>query len=79
VTPLEIIRRARAETLIDEEGYVVTLELLPGLSHTELQDFAEQVPCRIPPEITELLGACRGFYGTVDQVIILGAGFDMRA
>jgi hypothetical protein len=74
LTPLEIIRQAQAGTLIDEDGHVVTLELLPGLSHTELQDFAGQVPGRIPPEITELLGTCSGFYGTVDQVDFTGRG-----
>ena len=72
MTPLEIIRRAQAGMLIDEDGNVVALELLPGLSDRELQDFAEQVPCLIPPEIAELLGACRGFYGTVEQVDFTG-------
>jgi hypothetical protein len=72
VTPLETIRRAQAGTLFDEYGNAVTLELLPGFSHTELQDFAEQAPCRIPPEIAELLGACRGFHGTVEQVDFTG-------
>jgi cell wall assembly regulator SMI1 len=72
MTPLEIIRRAQAGTLIDEDGNVVVLELLPGLSKRELQDFAEQLPCRVPPEIAELLGACRGFYGTVEQVEFTG-------
>jgi len=73
VTPLDVIRQAQSGTLIDEDGRVVTLELLPGLSHTELHDFVGQVPCRIPPEIMELLGACRGFYGTVDQVDFTGS------
>ena len=36
MTPLEIIRRAQAGTLIDEDGNVVVLELLPGLSRREL-------------------------------------------
>jgi hypothetical protein len=72
VTPLEIIRQAQSGTLIDEGGHVVTLELLPGLSHTELQDFVGRVPCHTQPEIMELLGACRGFYGTVDKVEFTG-------
>jgi SMI1 / KNR4 family (SUKH-1) len=72
MTPLEIIRRAQAGTLIDEDGNVVTLELFPGLSRTELQEFANRLPCRIPPEIEELLGACRGFYGTLEQVDFTG-------
>jgi hypothetical protein len=72
MTPLEIIRQARADTLIDEDGHVVTMELLPGLSEAELQDFADQMPCRVPPEIAELLSACSGFYGTVDRVDFTG-------
>jgi cell wall assembly regulator SMI1 len=72
MTPLEIIRRAQAGTLIDEDGNAVTLELFPGLSDTDLQDFANRLPCRIPPEIAELLSACRGFYGTVELVDFTG-------
>jgi hypothetical protein len=72
MAPLEIIRQAQADRLMDEDGQVVGLELLPGLSHTELRDFACQVPCRIPPEIAELLSAYRGFYGTVEQVDFTG-------
>src|SRR5829696_6225854 len=72
MTPLEIIRRSQTGTLIDKDGNVVTLELLPGLSNTEWQDFANRVPGRIPPEIAELLGACSGFYGTVEQVDFSG-------
>ena len=72
LTPLEIIRRAQTGTLVDEDGNVVTLELFSGLSNTELQDFANRLPCRIPPEIAELLGACSGFYGTVEQVDFSG-------
>ncbi len=72
VTPLEIIRQAQADTLVDEDGQAVTLELLPGLSQKELRDFARRVPCRVPQEIVELLSACRGFYGTIEQVDFTG-------
>jgi hypothetical protein len=72
VTPLEIIRRARADTLVDEDGHVVTLEFLPGLSCAELRDFAWRVPCRVPKEISELLGTCSGLEGTIDQVDFTG-------
>ena len=72
MTPLEIIRQAQAEALVDEDGRVVTLELLPGLCQTELRDFAGQLPCRIPPEIAELLSVCRGFSGAVEQVDFTG-------
>ena len=73
MSPLEIIRQAQADTLVDEDGRVVTLELLPGLSQAELEDFASRVPCRVPGEIVELLGACRGLYGTVEQVDFTGS------
>jgi SMI1 / KNR4 family (SUKH-1) len=81
VTPLEVIRQAQADTLIDEDGQVVTLELLPGLSQAELRDFARKVPCPIPQEIEELLSACRGFYGTIEQVDFSGVdlGFAFEA
>jgi hypothetical protein len=42
MTPLEIIRREQADTLIDEDGKVITLELLLGLTQTELRDFARR-------------------------------------
>lgn len=80
MTPLEVIRQAQADTLIDEDGQVVTLELLSGLSQAELRDCARKVPCPVPQEIEELLSACRGFYGTIEQVefsgIDLGFAFE---
>ena len=72
MTPLGIIRRAQAGTLIDEDGHVVELELLPGLSDAELRDFARRVPCRVPEGIAELLGTCSGLVGTIDQVDFTG-------
>jgi hypothetical protein len=81
VTPLEVIRQAQAHTLIEEDGQVVDLELLPGLSRTELRDFARRVPCPVPQEIEELLSACRGFDGTIEQVEFSGMdlGFAFEA
>jgi hypothetical protein len=72
MTPLEIIRQAQANTLVDEAGHIVTFELLPGLSRSELREFERQLPCHIPPEIAALLSACRGFCGTVEQVDFTG-------
>ena len=81
VTPLGIIRRAQARTLIDEDGNIVTLELLPGLSRAEMRDFARRVPCVVPEEIVELLGACSGLEGVIDQVDFAGrlATFEFEA
>jgi hypothetical protein len=72
VTPLGIIRQAQARTLIDEDGHVVELELLPGLSRTGMRDFALRVPCPVPEEITELLEACGGVEGVIGQVDFAG-------
>ena len=72
MAPLEIVRRAQDETLIDEDGHVVALELLPGLSRAELREFADRVPCPVPAEISELLGECRGIEGTIEQVDFTG-------
>jgi cell wall assembly regulator SMI1 len=72
MTPLEIILQAQADALVDEDGHVVTFELLPGLSRSELREFESRLPCRVPPEITELLSACRGFYGTIERVDLTG-------
>jgi hypothetical protein len=72
VTPLGIIRRAQASTLIDEDGNFVTLGLLPGLLLAEMRDFARRVPCPVPEEIEELLGACSGLEGIIDQVDFAG-------
>jgi hypothetical protein len=81
VTPLGIIRRAQARTLIDEDGNIVTLDLLPGLSRAEMRDFARRVPCLVPEEIVELLGACGGLEGIIDQVDFAGrlATFEFEA
>ena len=35
MTPLEIIRQAQADPLVADDGQIVELELLPGLSRTE--------------------------------------------
>lgn len=72
MTPLGIIRQAQASTLIDEDGNFVTLGLLPGLLLAEMRDFARRVPCPVPEEIEELLGACGGLEGIIDQVDFAG-------
>jgi hypothetical protein len=81
MTPLGIVRRAQASRLIDEDGHPVTLEFLPGLSRAEMRDFSRRVPCRVPGEITQLLGACGGIEGVIDQVDFAGriAAFEFGA
>jgi hypothetical protein len=78
MTSLEIIRQAQVDTLFDEDGQIVTLELLPGLSRAELREFARRVPCPVPRAIEELLSACRGFYGTIEQVDFTGRELDFE-
>ena len=63
MTPLELLREASRQSLTNEEGEPVRLELRPPLSESELAAFQEQLPCPLPPEVRELLAFCRGFEG----------------
>lgn len=72
MSPLQIIREAEARTLTTEDGERIELEFLPPLSKAEIDEFAAQLPCPLPGEMLELLGHCRGFYGTIEQVDFTG-------
>jgi len=69
VTPTEIIQQAQATALVDEDGEAVELELLPPLSAVQIDAFARQLPCNLPEEIRELLAFCRGFNGSVADIV----------
>lgn len=63
MTPLDIIREAQTKTLTTEDGDPDALELRPPLSQEELAAFEARLPCKLPPEIRELLLYCSGFTG----------------
>jgi len=55
--------------LIDEDGEEIPLSLLPALSDSEIDDFAQSLPCPLPEDFRDLLGLCRGFEGVVADVV----------
>lgn len=76
---VDIIKGAQARKLVDEDGGVVRLELLPGLDETALSEFEMSLPCPLPEEIRALLCFCRGFDGVIDQVDFTGRDLAFEA
>lgn len=72
MNPLDVIKAAQSKELVNEDGGIVELELLPPLTEAEINDFASSLPCKFPEEIHELLKYCRGFEGIVDLVDFTG-------
>lgn len=72
MNPVEVIKMAQLKDLVNEDGDVVELVLLPPLSEMEIDEFANSLPCKLPEEIHTLLKYCRGFEGTVDLVDFIG-------
>ncbi|MGO9567360.1 MAG: SMI1/KNR4 family protein [Desulfomonilaceae bacterium] len=63
MTPLEIILEAQKKPLTTQDGDADPLNLAPPLSEDEISAFEAELPCKLPPEIRELLSRCRGFTG----------------
>src|SRR5262245_2649139 len=61
VTPADVIREATTRSLSNERGKPITLQLRPGMSDAEIEEFARHLPCALPPEIHELLRYGTGF------------------
>ena len=77
MSPADIIRNAQSMELVDEDGEVFALSLLPPLSDPEVDAFAESLPCPLPDDISELLRFCRGFEDVgADQVDFTGRDLD---
>lgn len=74
MSPVEIIQDAQSTSLVDEDGAEVTLQLLPPLSESEIDEFAALLPCPLPADIRELLAFCRGFRGVVVDVVDFTGG-----
>ena len=62
--PLEIVERALARDLVDEDGERIELTLLPGLTDHEIHAFRAELPMPLPAHVERLLRACRGIDGT---------------
>ena len=73
MTPAELVRDATSRPLSDERGREIRIELRPGLSPAEIDEFAQRLPCALPGEIRDLLVLCQGFEGgPVDFVDFTG-------
>jgi hypothetical protein len=79
---VKLINKAKMMDLIDEDGTKYNLELLPGLSDSELNDLGKSLPCQIPTHIRNLLTECRGIDGLLDIIEFTGqecaSGFEFE-
>jgi cell wall assembly regulator SMI1 len=69
MTPLEAVRNAEKMDLTIEDGVSSPLELMPGLSESEITEFEKTLPCKLPAEVRELLAYCRGFSGSAAEIV----------
>jgi hypothetical protein len=75
-TPLEIVRAADGRQVVDEDGNVETIRLLPGLSDEELRRLEAMIPCPIPTDVRDLLSYTRGFEGSPIESVDFGGFFE---
>src|SRR5262245_17846478 len=69
MTVVDIVRRAGETEFTSEDGDPFRVELLPGLSETELREFASKLPCPLRADVRELLAFCRGLEGSALDVV----------
>lgn len=73
MTPLELVQQAEGRRLVNEDGEVEYLKLLPPLGAEELAGLETRIPCPLPAEVRELLMYSRGFEnGPVESVDFSG-------
>jgi hypothetical protein len=70
---LQLVQSAAGMPMVDEDGEVDRLSLLPGLTSRELEQLAQRLPCPIPTEVHDLLAFTRGFEnGPLESVCFAG-------
>jgi len=73
LTPLELVQQAEGRKLVNEDGEVELLKLLPPLGAEELAGLETRIPCPLPAEARELPAYSRGFEnGPVESVDFSG-------
>ena len=60
---IDIVRQAAEQPLTTADGEAAPLVLDPPLGDADLRALEAQLPCAIPPDVTELLSFCSGFSG----------------
>ena len=61
MTPFELVQQAEGRKLVNEDGDVDHLKLLPPLGADDLAALETRIPCPLPAEVRELLAYSRGF------------------
>lgn len=73
MSPKQIIESVLSERFQDEDGNEFSVQLHPGLSESEYEDFAGSLPVPPPAEISDLLRFTRGFdFSPVERVDFRG-------
>lgn len=60
---IDMVRQASQQPLTTADGEPAPLVLDPPLGDADLHTLEAQLPCPIPPDVTELLSFCSGFSG----------------
>lgn len=79
--PVAEIERARAATLVDDDGAAVTLTVEPPLSATEIATLEAQLGVALPGELRAALAYAAGLGGVLESIDFSGratAGFGLE-
>src|ERR1041384_7420467 len=80
MTAFEVIERAAAADLVDEDGERVLWKALPGLAAPEISALERDLGFRVPDELRDLLARCAGVEGALESIDFTGrlfGGFGM--
>lgn len=72
----ELIQSAIRQDLVDEDGKAVTLRLLPGLTRSEVDEFAASLPAPPSDDVRDLLEFCSGIDGALETIDFTGRSLD---
>ena len=72
MTALEVIRKAAASELVDEDGERVVLLPKPGLTPSEIVGLEAELGFEPPRELLQLLPDCGGLDGALDILDFTG-------
>jgi len=79
MTPIEAAKALLTASLTDEDGNSVAATALPGMTPSEIEAFAAELPGPLPDDVRELLRHARGIDGPLDRILFTGnQDFEMR-
>lgn len=71
MTPRQVLEKAEGLRLVNEDGVIDQVKLLPPLSGEELRDLEGMLPCPLPQEARDLFAFSRGYEGGALEVVDL--------